>query len=77
MEPANGRGENLVRIRIKDAPETRCCPKLHKFIGMTRNAIATPAGLYVFYFTASNGNGFGGIITEPHQIASHLVEVLS
>jgi len=74
MKPDNG-NENLVRIKIKDARETRCCPKLRKFIGRIQNARLTPAGLYIFTFSASTG--LTGIITEPHQISQHLVEVLS
>ena len=65
----------VFRIKVEDVPETRCCPGLRKFIGMTRNAIRTPAGLYVFTFSASTG--LTGIITETHQISSRFVEVLS
>lgn len=74
MKMANGNG-NLVRIKIKDVQETRCCPRLRKFIGMTRNAIRTPAGLLVFTFSASTG--LTGIITETHRISSKFVEILS
>ena len=64
----------VFRIKVRDVLGTRCCHRLRKFIGMTRNAVLTPAGIYVFSFVASTG--LTGMITETHKISPKFVEVL-
>ncbi len=69
-----GKGK-MVRLRIKDTEDVRCCQELKKFAGRVVLGTLLTTGIYFFTFNASSG--LTGPIKESHTIVPRLVDVLN